>query len=138
MIQGVVHTSHQGFVKRPGSYKRSSQLHAQFLRHVSKRFHLWHIFGDASQIFVVEIILGVDNSEHSLVKYAEKSVHTLGKSNGAFFVVELQFVKEVAENVGVFQIDFAVSTFEHLMEFHFRAVHHSSKTIWTKKNKTMR
>lgn len=99
------------------------------MRNVAEWLELDHVFGHALHVPIVELVLSVDDGEHTLVEYDEEGVHDFGESDAAAVVVPLELVEEVGEDGRVLQVDDAICSFEHLVELAFRAHHHRTKEI---------
>lgn len=106
----------QGFVEGPGSHEGPPELHAQLLGDVPEGFQLSHVFRHASQVLLVESILGVYHGEHLLVEEDEEVVHGLRELDAPFGVVQLELREEVGEDPRVLQVDDPVGLLEHLVE----------------------
>lgn len=82
------------------------------------------MFRHTIQVFVVELVLGVDDREHLLVENAEKGVHRVRELHVSFAVVRLELSEEIHEDLSVLHIDHSVRLLEHFVELSFGFVHH--------------
>lgn len=80
-------------------------MQRQLLRNVSERLQIVHPLGDADQVVIIELVVGVDELEHPLQQLAEEAVHHLGQILVFALVVASQIVEELSEDLRVLLVE---------------------------------
>ena len=76
---------------------------------------------------IIKCVLGVEHSEHSLIKLGKEFPQSLLQVNVSVFVIILEIFEEVGKDIRISFVQNAISFLEHVVEVSFRAGQHFSE-----------